>query len=153
MASTFAAVYNSVVGELGNDYDLDDNDDADIDGDGLFDWTRGMRLIQPGTSDFDGDGILDGDIADQADTAIGMGKPAGYTLVQDAKSGDWGWEIDLDAPAVATGARSFTSVFLPPDPVRAISSIRDSSSTSPDLLMTAQSILQAATQTRSYQPP
>ncbi len=111
-----AAVYNSGVGELGNDYDLDGNDDADIDGDGLFDWTRGMRFIQPGTYDFDGDGILDGDIADQADTAIGMGKPAGYTLVQDDE-GVWNWDIDLGAPAVATGVRSYTSVFLPPDPV------------------------------------
>ncbi len=120
-----AAVANSIadpgfrdypIGELGHDYDLDGNDDADIDGDGLFDWAMGTRFIQPGTFDFDDDGILDGDVASQGDTAIGMGKPAGYTLVDDG-TGVWDWDIDLGAPAVATGTRAFSSVFLPPDPV------------------------------------
>tara|TARA_R110002072_G_scaffold42064_21_gene118789 strand:- start:37453 stop:38793 length:1341 start_codon:yes stop_codon:yes gene_type:complete len=104
------------IGELGHDFDLDGNDDADIDGDGLFDWTMGMRFIQPGTFDFDGDEILDGDVAAQADTSIGMGAPAGHTLVQDDE-GIWGWEIDLGAPAVATGAEMYTAIYLPPDPV------------------------------------
>ena len=104
------------IGELGHDFDLDGADDADIDGDGLFDWTMGYRFIQPGTTDIDEDGTIDGDVADQADTALGMGKPAGYTLVDDG-TGVWGWDIDLGAPAVATGTRSFTSILLPPDPV------------------------------------
>lgn len=88
----------------------------DMDGDGLFDWARQMRFIQPGSYDFDGDGILDGDVADQADTAIGMGNPAGYTLTRNG-DGSWDWVADPDHPAIATGFKPYTRILLPPDPI------------------------------------
>ena len=94
------------IGAPGLDRDGDGNDDNDIDGDGFFDWAMYFQFIQPGTQDLDGDGVLDGDVADQGQIGMFLGAPAGYTPIED-ENGDWEWEIDLSAPAVATGTRSF----------------------------------------------
>jgi hypothetical protein len=47
----------------------------DLDHDGLVDWAVGQRYHQPGTTDFDGDGVPDGNPADRHATYIPLGAP------------------------------------------------------------------------------
>ena len=101
-------------GTPGIDRDLDGVDDNDLDGDGLFDWCMNIRFIQPGTEDTDGDGIIDGDVANQGENGMYLGAPAGYTPVE-GDDGVWAWDIDLTNPAVATGTRSYMGVYNAPD--------------------------------------
>jgi hypothetical protein len=47
----------------------------DLDHDGLVDWAVGQRYHQPGTTDFDGDGVPDGDPANRHAAYIALGAP------------------------------------------------------------------------------
>jgi hypothetical protein len=55
--------------------------DSDLDVDGLADFSYAQRFIQPGTFDFDGDGVLDGDIAAAADCGNSLVAPRGPAIV------------------------------------------------------------------------
>lgn len=93
------------------DRNFDGNPDGDLDGDGLFDWSWGVRFYQPGTTDFDGDGILDGDAAD-GDRVIGInfGAPEGEAI--DNGDGTWTWEIDSTLPDAGVGAEDQFALYL-----------------------------------------
>lgn len=54
----------------------------DVDGDSLHDFAHGITFHQPGTFDFDGDGVLDGDPAAAAATYLLLVAPEG-TVTQD----------------------------------------------------------------------
>jgi hypothetical protein len=91
------------VASPGVDRDFDGNDDADLDGDGLFDFSWTVRFGQPGTRDLDGDGVMEGDIADSYRAiGVGFGAPEG-TAVEDDMGG-WIWEIDQQAADAGTGS-------------------------------------------------
>ena len=96
------------------DRDFDGNPDADLDGDGLFDWSWGVRFFQPGTADQDGDGIIDGDIADSMQTiGISFAGPDG-TAVQNGPL-DWTWDIDTSGVDAGTGQEDRFAIYAPPD--------------------------------------
>ncbi|MBL4699425.1 MAG: hypothetical protein JKX70_11395 [Phycisphaerales bacterium] len=96
-----AAFHNAGISNL--DRDLDGLPDSDLDGDGLFDWSWGVRFFQPGTADLDGDGVIDGDIADSM-KPIGIYKGFAPGSVVDHGDGTFGWEPDFSAPAFPNGA-------------------------------------------------
>lgn len=92
---------NVSVAGPGVDRDFDGIDDADLDGDGLFDWSWNVRFYQPGT-DYDGDGIADGDPADSMHPiGINFGAPEGEAI--DNGDGTWTWEIDTTPIDAGTG--------------------------------------------------
>lgn len=84
------------------DRDFDGIPDADLDSDGLFDWSWGVRFFQPGTADQDGDGVIDGDIADSFHSiGVGFGAPDGSAV--DNGDGNWTWVIDTTGIDAGTG--------------------------------------------------
>ncbi|PCI08594.1 hypothetical protein COB72_08055 [bacterium] len=88
------------------DRDFDGLPDADLDGDGLFDWSYGVRFFQPGTGDSNGDGVidaLDGDIADSMH-AIGVEIGSPPFDVTDLGGGNLVWSLDLTAPDAGFGS-------------------------------------------------
>lgn len=92
------------------DRDLNGVPDGDLDGDGLFDWSWSVRFYQPGTTDFDGDGILDGDPANGNDTiGIQLGAPEGEAI--NHGDGTWSWEIDTSLPDAGIGQEDFFAVY------------------------------------------
>jgi hypothetical protein len=101
-----AALFNPFVG-IG-DVNFDGIPDADLDGDGLADFSYGQNFYQPGTTDFDGDGIPDGDPAATAQTALLMVAPSGPAV-----QGDPGWTIDPVAPLPAgQGMEDFFDILI-----------------------------------------
>lgn len=84
------------------DRDFDGLPDGDLDGDGLFDWSWGVRFYQPGTTDFDSDGQPDGDPA-AGDRLIGInfGAPEGEAI--DNGDGTWTWDIDTTVSDAGLG--------------------------------------------------
>lgn len=92
-----AAVFNPGIGNM--DADFDGLPDSDLDGDGLSDWGWSVNFFQPGTHDFDGDGVLDGDFADSMKAiGISFGYPEGSAI--DNGDGTWSYAID-SAPSDA----------------------------------------------------
>jgi len=87
-----AAVFNPGIGNM--DADFDGLLDSDLDGDGLSDWGWSVNFFQPGTHDFDGDGVLDGDFADSM-KAIGI--PFGYPEGSAIDNGDGTWSFAIDS--------------------------------------------------------
>ena len=87
------------------DRDFDGLPDADLDGDGLFDWSWGVRFYQPGTGDNNRDGVidgLDGDIADSMrPIGISLGSPAFTTT--DNGDGTTSWNIDTSVSDAGFG--------------------------------------------------
>jgi len=92
------------------DRDFDGNPDSDLDGDGYFDWAWGVHFFQPGTADLDGDGVIDGDLADSM-RAIGVlfGSPAGTAV--DNGDGTWEWDIDTSVPDAGFGADDLFAIY------------------------------------------
>jgi hypothetical protein len=107
-----AAFHNANIANFDNDFD--GNPDSDLDGDGLFDWSWGVRFFQPGTADLDGDGQLDGDFADSM-KPIGISKGIAPGHIIDNGDGTFGWEEDFDAIDYPTGAGGAYSIYGPPD--------------------------------------
>lgn len=70
-----AAIHNA--GFANGDLDSDTIPDGDLDGDGLADFAYTQRFIQPGTVDFDGDTIVDGDPAAAANAGNSLVAPTG----------------------------------------------------------------------------
>lgn len=103
-----AAVFNAGIGNMDNNFD--GLPDSDIDGDGLADWGWSVNFFQPGTHDYDSDGVLDGDIADSMKAiGISFGYPEGHAI--DNGDGTWTWEIDPtphDAGFGSEGVFAFT---------------------------------------------
>ncbi len=97
----------------GVDRNFDGIDDADLDGDGLFDWSWGVRFYQPGT-DSDGDGIADGDPADSMHT-IGISFGIGEGTAVDNGDGTWTWDLATGGPDNATGQEDRFAIYAPPD--------------------------------------
>ncbi|MDF1808864.1 MAG: GC-type dockerin domain-anchored protein [Phycisphaerales bacterium] len=95
------------------DRDFDSLPDSDLDGDGLFDWSWGVRFYQPGT-DSDGDGIADGDPADSMQT-IGIGFAAPDGTAVDNGDGTWMWDIDTSTPDAGTGIEDRFALYAAPD--------------------------------------
>jgi hypothetical protein len=111
-----AAVSNTDFGGNGpiglQDRNFDGLADSDIDGDGLADWSWSVKFFQPGTFDFDSDGILDGDIADSMKTiGITFGSPAGTAL--DNGDGTWTWDVDTAVADAGTGVEDAFAIFDP----------------------------------------
>ncbi len=95
------------------DRNFDGLNDSDIDGDGLADWAWRVRFFQPGTHDFDGDGVLEGDLADSFRTiGIAFGAPDGTAI--DNGDGTWTWEIDTTTSDPGTGAEDAFGMLTPP---------------------------------------
>ncbi len=92
------------------DHDFDGQPDTDFDGDGLFDWGWSVRFFQPGTADHDGDGVIDGDIADSMRTiGIRFGSPEGEAI--DNGDGTWTWEIDTLPLDAGTGSEDAFAMY------------------------------------------
>jgi len=107
-----AAIHNAGIGLLDNNFD--GLPDSDLDGDGLFDWSWGVRFFQPGTEDFDSDGTPDGDPADGFKTiGITFGSPAG--VATDDGAGGWTWDIETSEHDSGTGVEDAFALFAPPD--------------------------------------
>ncbi len=95
------------------DRDFDGLPDSDLDGDGLFDWGWSVRFFQPGTADFDSDGVPDGDPSDgMHPIGVNFGFPVGGTAI-DHGDGTWSVEIDPDVPGAGTGAEDRFVLFDP----------------------------------------
>ena len=71
----------------------------DRDGDGLHDFSHSIRFHQPGTVDFDGDGMLDGNAGLSARTAIMMVAPDGPIVPRPNQPGVF--TVDPVAPSPA----------------------------------------------------
>lgn len=100
-----AAHFNPFIGEP--DSNGDGIRDADLDGDGLLDFSYAQRFHQPGTLDYDGDGQPDGDPANAARTYMRVVAPTGPAVL-----GDDGWTIDPVAPLpAAQGLEDRFSIF------------------------------------------
>jgi len=96
------------------DQDFDSLPDSDLDGDGLFDWAWTVRFFQPGTEDFDDDGVLDGDIADSMKPiGVSFAVPDGEAI--DNGDGTWTWEIDSSTQDAGNGEEDRFVIFSPPD--------------------------------------
>ncbi len=94
------------------DRDFDGFPDWDLDFDGLFDWSWSVQFFQPGLHDLDGDGVIDGDIADSTRTiGVSFGSPEGEAV--DNGDGTWTWEIDTSLDDAGTGAED-AFAFLDP---------------------------------------
>lgn len=65
---------------------------VDLDADGLHDFSYALTYTQPGTYDFDSDGILDGDTANQELTGWLLGMPEGQAV--DNGDGTWSFQPD-----------------------------------------------------------
>jgi len=96
------------------DRDFDGNPDSDIDGDGLFDWAWSVRFAQPGTRDLDGDGEIDGDIADSMHT-IGINFGAGEGAAIDNGDGTWTWDLNTSDFDAANGQEDAFALFRSPN--------------------------------------
>tara|TARA_R110000782_G_scaffold12913_3_gene38237 strand:+ start:28885 stop:30129 length:1245 start_codon:yes stop_codon:yes gene_type:complete len=100
-----AGAFNPFIGLV--DSNGDGVPDADVDADGLLDFSYAVRFHQPGTTDFDADGIPDGDPADAARVFLPLAAPTGPAVL-----GDDGWTIDPVAPApAAQGLEDAYTVF------------------------------------------
>jgi hypothetical protein len=96
------------------DMDFDGFPDTDLDQDGLYDWGWTVRFFQPGTADLDGDGVIDGDLADSMKTiGINFGAPDG-TAIHNG-DGTWTWEIDSSTSDAGTGQEDRFVIYSPPD--------------------------------------
>lgn len=62
--------------------------EADLDFDGLIDFSYAQRFFQPGTVDFDGDGIADGDPDAAADCGNSLVAPSGPAVQNTASTPD-----------------------------------------------------------------
>ncbi|MDF1809765.1 MAG: GC-type dockerin domain-anchored protein [Phycisphaerales bacterium] len=113
-----ASIGNSDVGDglpvAVADRNFDSLPDSDLDGDGLFDWSWTVRFFQPGTEDFDDDGIIDGDIADSM-KPIGVSFAAPDGTAINNGDGTWTWDIDTTTPDAGTGEEDRFVLHSPPD--------------------------------------
>ncbi len=107
-----AAFFNAGIGNL--DQDFDDLPDSDLDGDGLADFSWTVRFFQPGTADIDGDGVIDGDIADSMKPiGVYLAVPAGETI--NFGPVVWIWSIDTTVIDAGTGEEDRVLIYSPPD--------------------------------------
>lgn len=99
------------------DRNFDGLPDADLDGDGFFDWSWGVRFYQPGTGDNNGDGIidaLDGDILDSMrNIGVGFGSPTGTAV--DNLDGTWTYEVDTMVDDSGYGVEDRFAQYHAPD--------------------------------------
>lgn len=102
-----AAIHNANVAN--EDRDNNGEPDGDLDGDGLFDWSWGVRFVQPGTEDLDGDGQIDGDLAPGEIIGMSFGAPAGTAI--DNGDGTWTWEIDTNPIDAGTGSEDLYAIY------------------------------------------
>ena len=95
------------------DHNFDGFPDSDLDGDGLADWGWTVRFYQPGTTDFDGDGVPDGVPApSDADTiGVSIGAPDGTAI--NNPDGTWTWEIDVTTTDPGTGQEDRFAIYNP----------------------------------------
>ncbi len=105
-----ASIFNPGIGNMDNDFD--GLPDSDLDGDGLADWSWRVRFYQPGTHDFDSDGVLDGDPADGfKPIGVTFGAPEGTAV--DNGDGSWTWDIDTSTPDAGTGQEDAFALYAP----------------------------------------
>jgi hypothetical protein len=90
-----------------NDIDSDGILDGDLDGDGLADFSYQMRYIQPGTADFDGDGLPDGDPLNTATTYLQLSAPRGTV----APAPPTTFTIDDSFPGGSAGSEDAFDIF------------------------------------------
>ena len=102
-----AALHNANVAN--EDRDQNGEPDGDLDGDGLFDWSWGVRFVQPGTEDLDGDGQIDGELAPGEIIGMSFGAPAGMAI--DNGDGTWTWEIDTTPIDAGTGSEDLFAIY------------------------------------------
>ncbi len=93
------------------DRNFDGLPDSDLDGDGLFDWSWSVRFYQPGTEDFDSDGIPDGVPAPTDADTIGVGFAVPEGTAVDNGDGTWTWDIDTTVPDAGTGQEDAFTIY------------------------------------------
>lgn len=85
----------------------------DHDGDGLHDFSYNVEFHQPGTEDFDGDGVPDGDPANTARTGVRLVTPRGVAVPVPDSSINL-WTVDpVDPPPAAQGLKDGFAVYVP----------------------------------------
>lgn len=104
-----AAFHHPFVGTFDNNFD--GFPDSDLDQDGLSDWGWSVRFFQPGTIDFDGDGVPDGIPAPtDADTiGVSFAVPDGTAI--NNGDGTWTWDIDTSTPDAGNGQEDSFAVY------------------------------------------
>lgn len=110
---------SSLVFELGDTDSIDGSgagnsnpgSGVDLDADGLSDFGYSVRFIQPGTADFDGDGVPDGDPSEAATTGWRIATARGQTRVGPGNV----WTIDFDPPPNAQGTEDAFDILYEPD--------------------------------------
>ena len=90
------------------DRDFDGFEDADLDGDGLFDWSWSVQFFQPGIgNDFDSDGDSGVAAPTSADTiGITFGYPIGFE-----ENDGVNWSIDTSIDDAAVGIEDVFSIY------------------------------------------
>jgi hypothetical protein len=81
---------------------------ADLDGDGLADFGYALQYIRPGTVDFDGDGVPDGEPFPRRKTGWRVAVPPG----QPEQNGDGSWSFVPDAPPAGQGVEDAFDIFI-----------------------------------------
>lgn len=81
---------------------------VDQDSDGLAEFSYALQFVQPGTFDWDSDGILDGDVADQA--VNGWTLVSGNGTVTDNGDGTYTYNPETEIPG-ATGIEDAFDIF------------------------------------------
>jgi hypothetical protein len=92
----------------------------DRDGDGLHDFSHSIRFHQPGTRDFDGDGVLDGDPSVRARTGIILVAPAGPIVPRPNRPGVFTVSPVDPAPA-AQGLEDRFDIYVDPTGMGSVS--------------------------------
>lgn len=80
---------------------------ADLDGDGLADFGYSLQYIRPGTFDFDGDGVLDGELFPLRQTGWLVAVPPGMA----GQNADGTWSYTPDAPPAGQGVEDAFDIF------------------------------------------
>jgi hypothetical protein len=94
------------------DRNFDGLPDADLDGDGLFDFAWSVKFLQPGFIDHNGDGNIGAAAPSASDTiGVGFASPAGTAV--DNGDGTWTWELDLMDAAPGTGIEDRFALYNP----------------------------------------
>ncbi|RMH24172.1 MAG: hypothetical protein D6692_13880 [Planctomycetota bacterium] len=94
-SSSTASIFNPLAG-------------VDQDSDGLAEFSYALQFVQPGTFDWDSDGVLDGDVADQALNGWSLAAPDG--TVTDNGDGTWTFDVTPGVPN-GTGAEDAFDIF------------------------------------------
>ncbi len=96
------------------DRNFDGLPDSDLDGDGLFDWAWTVQFFDPGTTDHDGDGQVDGVLpVEDYIMAQRLALPEGQWI--DQGDGSWSWGVPDPLPSDYGFSENWIAVYDPID--------------------------------------